>query len=507
MKFWVLVIAAVALLVWSLVRERFEATPSIKAPPYDAAEKRRIFDMVRQRSATPPYSFLGYQDILMDKAKQLLPNETNQDKLKEAAGGIVAPAIESFFTTVFKPATTPITKEQVNTFVDGRASDIKMIEKDILTTYFVGQSGVGTSGQGGSNAYAAALAALGQNAGYMVTGSGSSGSTGSSGTGSGSTGSSGAGSGSAGSGSAGSAGSGSSSGSAGSGAGAGAGNVTGASSSSSSAASVTSDEWEEGPAPVCPIGTSLRTITWEITNGELRDLETPREQCYGSSLVPYTCPNGYEPTRESGGGTLGRPCRRVGGSETVQPICQSGYVYNDELGECETSPVDPSCPGGYQLREGKCMRRRVAAATTTGGSSTSMQGPTSGGAASRLRQVFGPQFTERGNVVSNGGDGDSSQTNVYPELLGGMIDSSSRIPGAGITRPSKNWTLANNGSLPSSMSMGADQMSRYFPFSRTPGDMDVVPDPYRVAQTFSASSYASKTEPVPFLTDFSAFLK
>jgi hypothetical protein len=102
-------------------------------------------------------------------------------------------------------------------------------------------------------------------------------------------------------------------------------------------------------------------------------------------------------------------------------------------------------------------------------------------------------------------DGDSSQTNVYPELLGGMIDSSTRIPGAGITSPSKNWTLANNGSLPSTRSTGSDPMSQFFPFSRSPGDMDIIPDPYRVAKTFSASSYSSKTEPVPFLTDFSAF--
>jgi hypothetical protein len=118
--------------------------------------------------------------------------------------------------------------------------------------------------------------------------------------------------------------------------------------------------------------------------------------------------------------------------------------------------------------------------------------------------VFGPQFTERGNQVPPN-DGDSSQTNVYPELLGGKVDSSSRIPGAGITAPSKNWQLANNGSLPSKTSMGSDEMSRYFPFSRSPGDMDIIPDPYRVAQTFSTSSYASKTEPAPFLTDFSAF--
>jgi hypothetical protein len=87
------------------------------------------------------------------------------------------------------------------------------------------------------------------------------------------------------------------------------------------------------------------------------------------------------------------------------------------------------------------------------------------------------------------------------------MDTSSRIPGAGIQSPSKNWTLANDGTLPSSSATGSDEMSRYFPFSRSPGDMDVIPDPYRVAQTFSASSYSSKTEPVPFLTDFSAFQK
>jgi hypothetical protein len=414
--------------------------------------------MVRQRSPTPPYSFLGYQDILLDKAKQQLPNETNQDKLKEAAGGILAPVIESFFTTVFKPATTPITQAQVNTFADARASDIKMIEKDILTTYFVGQSGVGTSGTGGAGSYASALAALGQNAGYLVSGTGASGASGATGA----TGATGA-------------------------AGAGSTAPAGASSSASaSAASVTSDDWEEGPEPVCPDG--------KLFNEE--------NKCVAETTAPLQCPSGYETHVPFVGSPM--KCRREGGTEIIPPTCPADYSYNATIGECETTPVDPTCPGGYQLREGKCMKRRVPPATTTGGSTTSMQGPTTGGATNRLRQVFGPQFTERGNEVPSN-DGDSSQTNVYPELLGGMIDSSSRIPGAGITVPSKNWTLATNGSLPTSKSMGSDAMSSFFPFSRSPGDMDVIPDPYRVSKTFSTSSYSSKTEPVPFLTDFSAF--
>lgn len=509
-KLWILLALAGALLLWSLVRERFEATPSIKAPPYDAAEKRRVFDMVHQRSPRPPYSFLGYQDILMNKAKQQLPTEAAtvasstataeqkraaEDKLKEAAGGFVTPALESFFTTVFKPATTPITDAQVDTFVDGRASDIKMVEKDILKTYFVGQSGVGTSEQGGVDSYAAALAKLGQNAGYLLSGSGT-GATGTSGTGSGAggagAGSSGAGAGGAGSAGAGMGAGGSGAGSAGSGARsppAGASSST-TTTSATTAASVAGDEWEEGPSPVCPVGTAPRTNYSTVVNGLILNLETPTEMCYGAQLEDYTCPDGYEPTRESGGGTLGKPCRRLGGSETVAAVCPAGMSYNDELGACETTGVNPTCPGGYQLRGGKCMRRRTVAPAAPAA-------PAPARKPDRLRQVFGPQFTERGNAVSTD-TGDSSKSNVYPELIGGTLgrapDTSSRTPGAGIT-------------FPSTSSLGLGDISRYFPFSRTPGDLDVIPDPYRLSKTFSASSYSSKTEPAPFLTDFSAFLQ
>ena len=61
------------------------------------------------------------------------------------------------------------------------------------------------------------------------------------------------------------------------------------------------------------------------------------------------------------------------------------------------------------------------------------------------------------------------------------------------------------GAIPSSAGLGSDEKSKYLPFSRQPGDMDLVKDPYRVSQQFASSSYSFKTEPVPFLTDFSAF--
>lgn len=156
---WILAVLLVALLIFG-VRERFEATQSIKAPPYDAAEKVRIYDMVRQRSATPPYTFVGYQDLVMAKAKSQAPDEKDETKLKEIAGGILAPTVEAFFTTVYKPAKTPIKQDDIDAFMKTRESDLSSVEKDVLTTYFIGQGGTG------STAYATVLGDMGQNYGY-----------------------------------------------------------------------------------------------------------------------------------------------------------------------------------------------------------------------------------------------------------------------------------------------------------------------------------------------------
>lgn len=412
MKFWILVMAAVVLLVWSLTRERFEATPSIQAPPYDDAAKLRIFDIAPS----------GMQNTLLARASgsvSVPSSDPGYDRaLKVAAGGLVAPVVGEFFTTVFRPATVPITDAEVTAFMASRTSDIKDAETQILKAYFVGQQGIGTSMAGGENSYAAALSEMGQNPGYLVDSPGGG-----------------------------------------------------------------------GPRPVCPAGLIGRAEDGRCVNADW--IESP------------SCPADYRRVAAD-------RCQRVGGTETTGLTCSAGLEYNSSSGTCDTLPVDPTCPSGYTFGNGMCERKTAAPAasgSTTGGSSVSTFGPTTGGPSSRIRQVFGPQFAGSGGDLSGKPPGDSSQTNVYPELLGGMIDSSSRIPGAGIVAPSKNYTLTKDGSLPPSNTMGSDEMSRYFPFSRSPGDMDVIPDPYRVAQTFSASSYSSKTEPVPFLTDFSAFQK
>lgn len=147
-------------------------------------------------------------------------------------------------------------------------------------------------------------------------------------------------------------------------------------------------------------------------------------------------------------------------------------------------------------------------------------GPTSGGTVSETtpgkvtgrafpgfgQLVWGPEYTEMGPDDGIRLGMDSTGSRKYPILLGPKPDTSTLSP-AGIVPPSKSWQLGKDGTLPSEKALGATDSAQYAATSRSPGDMDLIPDPYRVSSTFSTSTYSSKTEPVPFLTDFSAFQK
>ena len=138
-----------------------------------------------------------------------------------------------------------------------------------------------------------------------------------------------------------------------------------------------------------------------------------------------------------------------------------------------------------------------------------------------MNKLFGPLFTGFGDPGAQGLV-DTSKTNPYPELLGGRgkVGGAGGAGGAGgrgglgglggiggMGGTATNPNLDYKGSMPSSGGLGSDANSQFFPYSRQPGDMDLVQDPYRVSQQFASSSYSFKTEPVPFLTDFSAFQK
>lgn len=387
---WVLPLVLGLLLLWTVVRERFVATPSIKAPPYGKEDKIRFFDMVHQRNPRPPYNVLGYQDILMDKAKATNPTETDTNKLKEIGGGLLAPTIEDFFTSVYTPATTPITEANIDSFLRTRPSDINMVKKDVLMTYFIGQSGIG---QGARTGYADILTELGQGQGYLQT----------------------------------------------------------------------------SPSPNPPPPTGF------YKTGELSPYGG------GGYNVPDT---GSVP----GGGKGTQTGTTTGGTST------SSY-----------GPTSGGVSTGGGATGGGTTGGKTTGGGTTGGIGTGAL--IDGYGSVNGKQVYGPPYSGQDTSSLSGGRVDTTRTTRYPELMGGMVDTSTRIPGVGVVPPSKNWMLTTNGSLPSADSLGATEMSKYFPTSRTPGDMDVIPDPYRLSRNYSTSTYTSKTEPVPFLTDFSAFLK
>jgi hypothetical protein len=349
-----------------------------------------------------------------------------------------------------------------------RTSDLKDVEKHILTTYFIGQSGVGRTGV---NSYTATLEAegLAQNFDFSrqsTTASGS-GTSGSAMSGSAMSGSGMSGSGTSGSGTPGGTG----------------GDIVDA---------------------VCPDGTTPGVMTPGAPGA-------PVGQC-ASTGQTVTCPSGFTLFLISMmGGRATMKCVRnfstydVDLSQGPPMRCTSPahLIVKPVLASGQMTPEDPKClvVGGSGTTAGTTAGSDPSrtSGTTTGGTTGSTRGPNSGGGGIRRQQVFGPLFMGQGEGEPSGVD--SSTTNRYPELLGGNnTRPSTRIDGGGIVAPSGIGVT-----LPTLNSLGLNENSGMFPFSRSPGDMETIPDPYRVSQQFSASSYSSKTEPIPFLTDFSAF--
>ena len=115
--------------------------------------------------------------------------------------------------------------------------------------------------------------------------------------------------------------------------------------------------------------------------------------------------------------------------------------------------------------------------------------------------IWGPAYTGMGTNAGYGDGGSGSRD--YPTLFGPEPKESKMVEGGGITGISQNESLIKSGTLPGAKSTGSDPNSRFFGTSRSPGDQDLFPNPY---QEFTPSTGSSKTEPVPYLSDFSAFL-
>jgi hypothetical protein len=176
------------------------------------------------------------------------------------------------------------------------------------------------------------------------------------------------------------------------------------------------------------------------------------------------------------------------------------------IGEVDTAGTGAGEPSGSASSS-----TSGAASTATGVDPGAGGGAGSGSAGGPIvptggRTVWGPVYRGRGQGPGQQG-GDSTSSNLYPALLGGVAGMGGR---AGMSESGVPFSVGAGLEevMPSPSALGTGVNSRFLPYSRQPGDMDVVPDPYRLANNFSTSSYsASKTDPVPFLTDFSAFYR
>ncbi len=299
--------------------------------------------------------------------------------------------------------------------------------------------------------------------------------------------------------------------------------------------------------PECPAGSFLRGSTCvSYKEPESLDRQTsdspyvggggsvgpagvPNTTTYsGGSSAGSTCPSGYTLAPSNAPFGLAGKCTKSSGT---MPCPEGEFMPGgpgDDTSKCvkrlsgndavQTSNV-PTCPSGQTATPIGCMMVSEPSSsgsggnTTTsgswnaslgGGSSGNLFGPNSGGTGSS-KLIWGPVFTGLGEDTT-GGSGDTTKSNQYPELMGGLFGkTSSRIPGVGIVSPSQPGL--DTSVLPSSASTGTDANARFLPFSRQPGDMDIVPDPYRLASSYSTKNYAPQKDPVPFLTDFSAFFK
>jgi len=185
--------------------------------------------------------------------------------------------------------------------------------------------------------------------------------------------------------------------------------------------------------------------------------------------------SGYAPFRTASDAGVG-----------ITPACRI------EIASKQWADVSAECKG-----QGAGTPGSGASGNTTGGS-TITAGATSG---PNNGNIWGPAFMGLGDNAGDGGAGFTKRD--YPTLIGPKPKESTLVEGAGIAPLSQHTTLVTSGTLPGASSTGSGANSQYFGSSRVPGDRDLIPD---VNQEFTPSIGSNKTEPVPYLADFSAFL-
>jgi len=119
--------------------------------------------------------------------------------------------------------------------------------------------------------------------------------------------------------------------------------------------------------------------------------------------------------------------------------------------------------------------------------------------------VSGPTFGGTGvSIMGGSGKTPRSEPALYGPGSGSAAGSAAGSAG-GFGWGSMKSNSVDMSMLPSFTSAGSEPENQYAGTSRAPGDQDFYPPTFAQSSSYSLANASMKTDPVPFLTDFSAF--
>jgi hypothetical protein len=449
MKKWTWILLAlgvgVILFLWS-IRENFQDTATLKGPPYGDSDYPIIVNLMSTTLV----------DKLRDKysaenSGQGKPDKNTLEGQRKIVDGTISSLMGDFHTTVYKPASVSLTAANVDTFLNTKATsgfllDNKEEIKKLLVAYFVTQ----TAGAQNVALTAAQIRSneRAANSGYADV---------------------------------------------------------------LAALGQTSTNPADPPEPTCPAGLPLINGFCGKTDVDA-NVSCPQ----GSTLEAgtYCVPPSSMPHAEKL--ALGFTYNSITNMYSKPPIytCPTGYkAKQDDTKRCEdVQKQEPTCSGGYTYEPptGLCVKPAVYSGAQS--QMTANNNPEIAGISNNMRKgnIWGPAWTGLGD---NSGSGLGMSDRIYPILLGPKPSLSKMVESGAVAPVSQSESLVRSGALPDPESTGSNPNSQFFGTSRmpgkdggasrSPGDQDLFPNPY---VEFTPSSGSSKTEPVPYLADFSAFL-
>lgn len=314
--------------------------------------------------------------------------------------------------------------------------------------------------------------------------------------------------------------------------------------------------------PVCPTGSTFSAGKCRGGSSMTATEAAAAGLTYDSFVNQYvkpaapTCPAGYTKS-------LGDQCVDA---DMVRPVCSAGYRYDAPQGKCVSTTTDPSdyaqdqtAAAGYASSTGYAA---AAAAALAGASSGQPPPPpideSPDSDVGAVRPTGGSVYTGPNSpYTGQAGTGQGTASSAAAGMTGGSTygsgagySSTTTTPNTGlasgptVVKPSTNMNLqvggpkwgglgapitSGNGAssitgptlygptaaqnknnqitnwTPSYWSTGSDWSNIFGGTSRSPGDQDLIPNPYLQSTSYSLANGSQKTDPVPFLTDFSAF--